>query len=83
MFQAEEKDSPRLVKYLVVCVDACKQGLGRVPDHVVGQIKVQRKHCGPEEATWELEDAMRLTYPFFSSLQSTEVVPLYHFLSNL
>ena len=23
---------------------------------------MQRKHCGPEEATWELEDAMQLTH---------------------
>ena len=63
MFQAEEKDSPSPKKYLVVCVDACKQGFGRVPDHAIGQIKVHRKHCGPKEATWELEDAMRLEHP--------------------
>ena len=58
MFQAEEKDSPRPGKYLVVCVDACKHGLGRVPDRAIGQIMVQRKHCGPDEAMWKLEDAM-------------------------
>ena len=68
MFQAEEKDSPRLEKYLVVCVDACNQGLGKVPDRAIGQIKVQKKHCGPEEAKWELEDAMRLAHPFFGSI---------------
>ena len=65
MFQAEEKDSLRPEKDLVVCADTCKQGLRRVPDHAIGQIKVHRKHCGPEEAMWELEDAMRLTHPFF------------------
>ena len=64
MVQAAEKDSPRPGKDSVGCVDACKQGLGRVPDHLIGQIKVQRKNCGPEEATWELEDAMRLAHPF-------------------
>ena len=51
MFQAEEKDSPRPEKDCVVCVDACKRVLGRVPDCAIGQIKVQRKQCGPEEAT--------------------------------
>ena len=51
MFQVEEKDSPRPEKYPVVCVDACKKGLGRFPDHAIGKIKVQRKHCGPKEAT--------------------------------
>ena len=54
-----------LEKYPVVCANACKQGLGRVPDRAIGQIKVQRKHCGPEEAKWELEDAMRLAHPFW------------------
>ena len=64
MFQDEEKDSPRPETYHVVCVDAWKKGLRRVPDHAIGQIKVHRKHCGPEEAMWELEDAMRLAHPF-------------------
>ena len=26
---------------------------------------MQWEHYGPEEATWELEDAMRLAHPFF------------------
>ena len=47
MFQAEEKDSPSPEKDPVVCVDACKQGLGRVLYRAIGQIKVQRMHCGP------------------------------------
>ena len=72
MFQTKEKDSPRPEKALVVCADACKQGLGRVPDRAIGQIKVQRKHCGPKEVTWELEDSIRLAHPFFSILQSTK-----------
>ena len=58
MFQAAEKDSPRPRKDSLVCTDACKQGLGRVPDRLIGQIKVRRKNCGLEEATWELEDSM-------------------------
>ena len=65
MFQAEKKYSPRLEKDIVVCDDACKQGLGKVLDHAIGQIKVQRKHCSLLEATWELEDSMRLAHPFF------------------
>ena len=72
IFQAKEKDSPILEKDLVVCVDACKQGLGRVPDHAIGQIKVYRKHYDPEEATWKLKDAMRLAHPFCSNLQNNE-----------
>ena len=56
----------------MVYVDACKQGLGRVPDRAIGQIKVQGKHYGPEEATWKLEDAMQLAHPFCSILQRTE-----------
>ena len=31
----------------------------------VEQVKVQWEHYGPEEATWELEDAMRLEHPFW------------------
>ena len=72
MFQVEEKDSPRPGKYLVACADACKQGLGRVLDRAIGQIMVQRKHYGPKEATWKLEDAMQLAHPFCSNLQSIE-----------
>ena len=66
MFQAKEKDSPRPKKDLIVCVNECKQGLGRVSNRSIGQIKVQRKHCGPKEATWEMEDAMQLEQPFCS-----------------
>ena len=40
MFQAEDKDSPRPEKDLVVCAYAFKQVLGRVPNRVIGQIKV-------------------------------------------
>ena len=65
MFQDEEKDYPRPRKDSKVCADAFKKGLGRVPDRFIGQIKVQRKTCSLEEATWELEDAMRLAHPFW------------------
>ena len=30
----------------------------------IGKVKVQWEHYGPEEAMWELEDAMRLAHPF-------------------
>ena len=30
----------------------------------IGQVKVQWEHHDPEEATWDLEDAMRLAHPF-------------------
>ena len=33
-------------------------------NRAIGQVKVQWEHFGPEEATWELEDAMRLAHPF-------------------
>ena len=29
----------------------------------IGQVKVQWKHLGPEEATWELESNMQESYP--------------------
>ena len=34
-------------------------------NRVVGQVKVHWEHYGLEEATWELEDTMRLAHPFF------------------
>ena len=33
-------------------------------NRAVGQVKVQWKHYGLDEATWELEDAMRVEHPF-------------------
>ena len=36
----------------------------------IQQVKVQWEHYGPEEATWELEDAMQLAHPFL--FNSTE-----------
>jgi hypothetical protein len=29
----------------------------------IAQVKVQWRHFGPYEATWEMEDAMRQAYP--------------------
>ena len=33
-------------------------------NRAIGQVKVQWEHYKLEEATWELEDAMRLSHPF-------------------
>ena len=33
-------------------------------NRAVGKVKVQWEHYIPEEARWELEDAMRLVHPF-------------------
>ena len=33
-------------------------------NQAIGQVKVQWENYGPEEATWELEDAMQLAHPF-------------------
>ena len=32
-------------------------------NRVIAPVKVQWKHFSPEEATWELEDTMRIKYP--------------------
>jgi hypothetical protein len=34
-------------------------------NRTIAQVKVQQKHFGLDEATWEMEDAMRHAYPFF------------------
>ena len=47
-----------------VCKTTMKWNQGGVLDCTTGQVKVQRKHHGPDTATWELEDAMRLAHPF-------------------
>ena len=41
-----------------VCKKTMQWNQGGVPDRAIGQVKVQRKYYGPEEATWELKDAM-------------------------
>ena len=33
-------------------------------NRAAGQVKVQWRHYGLDEAMWELEDAMRLAHPF-------------------
>ena len=37
-------------------------------NRAIGLVKVQWEHYGPEEATWELEDSMRLAHPFLFNL---------------
>jgi hypothetical protein len=37
-------------------------------NQAIVQVKVQWNHFGVDEATWELEDAMRLAYPFFFTI---------------
>ena len=44
--------------------------LRSIENRAVGHVKVQWKHYGSDEATWEMEDAMRLTHPFlFNSVE--------------
>jgi len=32
-------------------------------NRAIEQVKVQWKHFGPDEATWEMDDQMRAMYP--------------------
>jgi len=34
----------------------------------IARLKVQWKHFGLDEATWEMEDAMKLAYPFLFTI---------------
>ena len=38
-------------------------------NQAVGQVKVQWKHYGPDEATWEMEDAVRLAHPILFNFE--------------
>ena len=33
-------------------------------NRAIGKVKSQWEHYSPEEATWEMEDSMRLEHPF-------------------
>ena len=35
----------------------------------IRRVKEQWKHYGPEETTWELEDAMRVAHPFLFNFE--------------
>ena len=35
----------------------------------VGQVKVQWNHYGPDEAMWEMENAMRATHPILFNFE--------------
>ena len=40
----------------------------------IAQVKVQWKHFGLDEATWEMEDAMKYAYPFlFTSIHTQHI----------
>ena len=45
-------------------------------NRAIGQEKVQWDHYGPEEAMWELEDAMRLEHPFLFNIAEHWGVPV-------
>ena len=45
-------------------------------NRAIGQVKVQWEHYGLEEATWELEDAMRLAHPFLFNIAKHWVAPV-------
>lgn len=39
---------------------------------MIGQVKVQWKHLGDDETTWEMEETMREAYPFSFKQNNTE-----------
>jgi hypothetical protein len=43
-------------------------------NRTIAQVKVQWKHFGPDEATWEMEDAVKRAYPIlFTSIHACQV----------
>jgi hypothetical protein len=43
-------------------------------NRTIAQVKVQWKHFGPDEATWEMEDAMKQAYPIlFTSVHTRHI----------
>jgi hypothetical protein len=43
-------------------------------NQTIAQVKVQWKHFGPDEATWEMEDAMKHAYPIlFTSVHTHHI----------
>ena len=42
-------------------------------NETISQVKVQWKHFGLDEATWEMEDAMKQAYPFLFIVVHTEL----------
>ena len=50
------------------------EGNPSTPNITIAQVKVQWKHFGPDEATWEMEDAMKWAYPIlFTSVHACQV----------
>jgi hypothetical protein len=43
-------------------------------NQTIAQVKVQWKHFGPDEATWEMEDAIEQAYPIlFTSVHTRHI----------
>jgi hypothetical protein len=43
-------------------------------NQTIAQVKVQWKYFGSDEATWEMEYAMKLAYPiFFTSIHTSHI----------
>jgi hypothetical protein len=49
----------------------------------IAQVKVQWKHFGPDEATWEMEDAMKQTCPFLFTSIHTDHIGKYNIEENV
>jgi hypothetical protein len=46
-------------------------------------VKVQWKHIGPNEATWEMEDDMKQAYPCLFNFVHTEHINKYNIEDNV
>jgi hypothetical protein len=45
-----------------------------LPNGTIARVKVQWRHFGLDEATWEMEDSMKQAYPFlFTSIHTCHI----------